>query len=281
MTQPTDIDPFGELERNAGEPLGDRIVTRNVADQIVDRMVTAVALGVYVPGQRLPSERELSQMLQVSRTGVREALHRLAEAGYVEVRRGRSGGSFVLSGWGPNSAEMVGRHLLPNWDRFEALFDARRLIEPLIARTAAERRTRSDVKAIRSALALYREAGDREGSRHADELLHRSVSEASHNLVLVGISTQIRSRVSLNLGAEPYTVQVREKAAHQHEELTDAIDAGDADLAAEIARSHFSLTEKLIRDLMRRVRKETDSSSARDFVSSSDGFCRPCPCCSR
>lgn len=260
MTLPTDIDPFGELERNAGEPLGDRIVTRNVADQIVDRMVTAVALGVYVPGQRLPSERELSHMLQVSRTGVREALHRLAEAGYVEVRRGRSGGSFVLSGWGPNSAEMVGRHLLPNWDRFEALFDARRLIEPLIARTAAERRTRSDVKAIRTALALYREAGDREASRHADELLHRSVGEASHNLVLVGISTQIRSRVSLNLGAEPYTAQVREKAAHQHEELTDAIDAGDADLAAEIARSHFSLTEKLIRDLMRRVRKETDSS---------------------
>ena len=257
MTQRLEIDAFGELDRNAGEPLGDRIRTRNVADQIVDRLVTAVALGVYVPGQRLPSERELAEMLKVSRTAVREALHRLAEAGYVEVRRGRTGGSFVLSGWGPSSAEMVGRHLLPNWDRFEALFDARRLIEPLIARTAAERRTPADITAISSALSLYEFAGDREASRRSDELLHRAIGDASHNPVLLGISTQIRSRVSLNLGAEPYTPAVRRKAAHQHAELADAVISGDGDRAAAVAASHFSLSEKLIRDLVRRVRRET------------------------
>ena len=64
-------------------------------------------------------------MLGVSRTAVREALRQLAEAGYIEVRRGRTGGSFVMSGWGPDPPTMVGRHLLPNWERFEALFDAR------------------------------------------------------------------------------------------------------------------------------------------------------------
>ena len=235
-------------------------MTRNVADQVVDRLVTAVALGVYVPGQRLPSERELSEMLGVSRTGVREALHRMSEAGYTEVRRGRHGGSFVLSGWGPGSAEMIGRHLLPNWERFEALFDARRIIEPMIARTAAERRTRADVKRIRTALASYRVATDREESRRADEQLHRSVGEAPHNPVLLGISTQIRSRVSLNLGAEPYSARVREQAAHQHEELADAIDDGDAERAAAIAAEHFVLTEKMIRDLVRRVRREVGST---------------------
>ena len=108
-----EIDPFGELDRNVAEPLGVKLVSRHVADQIVDRLVTAVALGVYVPGDRLPSERELSDMLGVSRTGVRDALRQLAEAGYIEVRRGRAGGSFVLSGWGPGSATMVGRHLCP------------------------------------------------------------------------------------------------------------------------------------------------------------------------
>lgn len=260
MTGIVDVDPFGELDRDAGNPLERRVVTRNVADEIVDRLVTAVALGVYVPGQRVPSERDLSEMLHVSRTGVREALHRLAEAGYVEVRRGRTGGSFVLAGWGPNSAEMVGRHLLPNWDRFEALFDARRLLEPLIARTAAQRRTRAELKAIRQALAMYGDATDREASRKADELFHRSIGNATHNPVLTGISTQIRSRVSLNLGAEPYTAAVREQAAHQHQQLADAIDAGDGDLAAEIAGSHFSLTEKLIRNLVRRVRREMSNS---------------------
>lgn len=251
-----EVDLFGGLDRDVAAPLGDRVVTRNVADQVVDRLVTAVALGVYVPGQRLPSERELAEMLGVSRTSVRDALHRMAEAGYLEVRRGRQGGSFVLAGWGPGSAEMIGRHLLPNWDRFEALFDARRIIEPMIAATAAQRRTPADIRRIREALALYHEARTREESRRADEMLHRAVGEATHNAVLVGISQQIRSRVSLNLGAEPYSEKIRDKAAHQHEELADAVAAGDAELASSIAAEHFVLTEKSIRDLVRRVRRE-------------------------
>lgn len=256
MTGPAPGDLLGELDRVPGTVLGGPVRTRGVADEVVDRLVTAVALGVYVPGQRLPSERELSDLLGVSRTGVREALHRLAEAGYVEVRRGRSGGSFVRSGWGPASAAAVGRHLLPDWERFEALFDARRLIEPLIARTAAERRTDDDVARLRAALALYRQAPDREASRTADELLHRAVVEATHNAVLVGLSGQIRSRVSLNLGAEPYTAQVRERAATQHQDLAESVAAGDGDRAAVVAAEHFVLSETLIRDLVRRVRSE-------------------------
>lgn len=251
-----EVDPFGELDRTMRAPLGEPVVARNVADQIVDRLVTAVALGVYVPGDRLPSERDLAEMLGVSRTVVRDAVHRLADAGYVEIRRGRAGGSFVLSGWGPGSAAMVSRHLLPNWERFEVLFDARRLIEPLIARTAAERRTKADIRQLRSALAMYEDAVDREESRRADELLHHAVGEATHNPVLLGISTQIRSRVSLNLGAEPYTKEIRDIAAVQHAELADAIAVGDGDLAAEVAAKHFVLTEKRIRSLIRRVRRE-------------------------
>ncbi len=251
------IDLFGDFHANVAEPLGEPVVTRNVADQIVERLVTAVALGVYVPGQRLPTERELSQMLGVSRTGVREALHRLAEGGYVEVRRGRHGGSFVLSGWGPGSAEMVGRHLLPNWPRFEALFDARRLVEAMIATTAAQRVTDADRLRLEEALRLYRTASDREQSRRADELLHQAVAESTQNQVLVGLSSQIRSRVSLNLGAEPYSAAIRETGARQHELLVRAICDGDGVRAAQIAGEHFGLTENLIRELVDRVRQES------------------------
>ena len=52
-------------------------------------------MGAFVPGQRLPSERELAASLDVSRTTVREAISRLAATGFVEVRRGRNGGAFV------------------------------------------------------------------------------------------------------------------------------------------------------------------------------------------
>lgn len=263
MTSPLDLDLFGGIDGDRVQPLGTRIVNRNVADQIVDRLVTAIALGVYVPGQRLPALRELADMMQVSPTVVREALHRLAEAGYLEIRRGRNGGSFVASAWRPESTAMVAEYLLPNWKRFEAIFDARNLIEPLIARTAAERRTKRDLRAIMRALRLYEDAADREASGRADEQLHRSIAEATHNPVLVGMSTKIRSLLSFNLGAEPYTKKIRETAARQHTELARAVEDGDGDLAADIAREHITYTEKRIRNLVRRVRRE-QAAAARD-----------------
>ena len=112
---------------------------RTAADQISERLVTAIALGEYVPGQRLPPERALSSMLGVSRKSLRGSLHSLAAEGYVEIRRGRNGGAFVLERWLPPSAEMIRRTLGVNWAAFEWLFDLRQMIEPLIARTAASR----------------------------------------------------------------------------------------------------------------------------------------------
>ena len=144
MSADTLIDlPFGEIG-GVLEP----VQLRNAAEQIADRLVTAIALGEFVPGQRLPSERDLSSMLGVNRTSVREALHRLVGGGYLEIRRGRNGGAYVLESWGPGSASMIRRTLAPHWKDFELLFDLRRLIEALIARTAARRHDAADADAI-------------------------------------------------------------------------------------------------------------------------------------
>ena len=227
---------------------GTPIVTRHVADDVVDRLVTAVALGLYVTGQQLPTERELAAMLSVSRTSVREALKQLTETGYLEVRRGRNGGYFVLADWGPSSAEHVRRQLVANWREFEQIFDARTLIEPLIARTAATRRTTSDIDAMKAALEAYLNAPDREASRRADSDLHLAIAEATHNSILVACSVDLRTRISLNLGAEPYTEEVRRIAKVQHQQLVAAVSEGRADEAADIAARHFILSENLFAD---------------------------------
>src|SRR5205085_1625 len=61
------------------------MTVRTTGERIAERFVTAIALGQFVPGQRLPTERELAAMLEVSRATVREAIARLAEAGYVRA----------------------------------------------------------------------------------------------------------------------------------------------------------------------------------------------------
>ena len=237
----------------ASHAWGGPIVSRHVSDDVVDRLVTAVALGLYVPNQQLPTERELATMLGVSRSSVREALQQLTTSGYLVVRRGRNGGYFVLAEWGPTSAERVRRHLVANWAEFEQIFDARTLIEPLIARTAAMRRSPDDLKAIQTALQAYLDAPDHDASRRADGSLHLAIAKATQNPILVSLSVDLRTKISLNLGAEPYSDDVRRIAMRQHQDLVAAVTENRGDDAAAIAAVHFTLSETLIRALVERA----------------------------
>jgi GntR family transcriptional regulator, transcriptional repressor for pyruvate dehydrogenase complex len=253
MSAETLVDlPFGDIG-GVLEPLQ----LRNAAEQIADRLVTAIALGEFVPGQRLPPERELSAMLGVNRTSVREALHRLVGAGYLQIQRGRNGGAYVRESWGPGSASMIRRTLAPHWKDFENLFDLRRLVEALIARTAARRHDEADAKAITAAAQAYADAGDdREASRAGDQAVHTTIATATHNPYLVRLSRQIRAQVSLGFQAEPYSREIRAKAIEQHWGLVEAVLARKEDLAAKRAAEHFSLTEAALRRLLERVESE-------------------------
>lgn len=227
---------------------------RNAGEHVADRLMTAIALGEFVPGQRLPTERDLAATLAVSRTTIREAISRLSATGYVVVRRGRHGGTFVLADSGPESDEAIRRTLVPGWAQLERLLDLRTLLEPLIARTAAERRTDEDRARIGETLARYRDAGtDREASSRADGAFHASVAQATSNPYLVDLGDRIRQAVSLGFRAEPYTPAIRERAIGEHTELAAAVIDGRPEDAARIARRHFALTEDRLRELYRRA----------------------------
>jgi len=247
----------------ASEPFGTLltpIAQRTAGERIAERIVTAIALGEFVPDQRLPAERELATMLEVSRTTVREALQRLQASGYVTTRRGRGGGTFVRTDRGPDADGMIARTLMPAWADLTDLLDFRRLVEQLIARAAAERRDERDVVAIRAAVGDYERARDRYASSLADHALHEAIAKATHNARLVELSAQARRDVSLGFDAEPYTPRVRHRALHQHPQLAEAVVAGDPDAAARIAAEHFSLTEEMLRELHARIEVDRKDS---------------------
>src|SRR4029077_17266198 len=237
-------------ETPAGQGLLSPMTVRTTGERIGERFVTAIAPRQFVPGQRLPTERELAAMLGVSRATVREAIARLAESGYVTVRRGRSGGTFVEAGWGPGSAEAIRRTLGSEWQGLELVPAFPRVIEQQIARVAAQRRTDTDVKAIRAALADYERAGaDRESSRMADLALPRAIGDATHNPHLTSLSLSIRHDISFGFEAEPYSPEVRGRALQQHPVLAQAVVDGDPDQAAALAAEHFSLPEGMLPEL--------------------------------
>lgn len=227
---------------------------QNAGERVADRLVTAIALGEFVPGQRLPPERELAVMLKMSRGVVREAVQRLAASGYVTVMRGRNGGAFVNDYVGPEAQSMIRRVLIPQRERLEHLLDMRSLIESEIARTAAVRRDKDDVAEIKEALRGYEQAdSDRSSSAAADREVHLAIARATHNPLLEALSLQIRNEVSLGFGAEPFSPSLRQRALHQHPALARAVIDGNTVDAARVAKEHFSLTEELLHKLMATV----------------------------
>lgn len=196
----------------------------SAAKAVAERLIAAIAVGDYSPGERLPPERDLAGMLEVSRVTVRAALAELREAGYVEIRRGRSGGSFVRRRADPRDAH-----------RAEHLVDLRRLVESLIARTAAERHTPEDDAAITAALERYERAHD----VATDVDLHRAIAAATHNPLLADLSRQLLTQVRLGderpVGYSP-----------EHRAMAEAVTAGKAEEAAALARRHFTVRGRVV-----------------------------------
>ena len=133
----------------------------------------------------------------------------------------------------------------------------------MIARTAAVRRTKADIAVMQAAVQAYIDAADRDESRLADTALHLAVAEATHNPVLVGMSQDLRAKITLNLGAEPYTDEARRTAIVQHTELVAAVTDGEGELASAIAAKHFAISEILIRQLVDRAEHDDARSGAR------------------
>lgn len=237
------------------------LVADTAAARISDRFVTAISLGQFVVGQKLPTVQELAKLLEVSPTTVREALSRLAALGYVAVKRGRHGGTFVILEWDWESDSMVRRTLESEWDQLEVTLDFRSLTEQQIARTAAKRHTPEDVLRIERAKRAYELAeGDRERSRIADLEVHQAIAAATHNTKLAELSLRIRREVSLGFEAEPYSQMVRTQAIEQHALLAQAIIDGDPEEASRLAAEHFALTEITLRKLHARISSNTSNT---------------------
>jgi GntR family transcriptional regulator, transcriptional repressor for pyruvate dehydrogenase complex len=258
---------MGGLAEGVGNLL-ESLTERRTGERIAERLLTALALGQYWPGQRLPSERQLASLLQVSRASARQGIGLLREQGYVEVRRGRNGGAFVTDKPVYEDAA-VRRTLLSGWTRLAALLDFRSSVEAQIAFVAAERRTKIEAANIRRLADDYLASGAGRGpSQRADQSLHEAIAAATHNPFWRQLSVELRYEVNQGLGTEPFSPKLRRRGEEQHPLLAEAVAKGEADQAARLAASHFQLNAVAVRELLasvsrQRVRRPTREAECR------------------
>jgi GntR family transcriptional regulator, transcriptional repressor for pyruvate dehydrogenase complex len=228
--------------------------------QISDRLITAIATGEFLPGSRLPAERDLAVLLRVGRTSVRAALAVLHERGLIETARGRGGGSFIRVQWTPDSHAAVVRTLRLRWSEIEDRLEAMRRLHGAIARAAAEHRDDDDVAVLRARLDAYREAPSGRQKQIADAALHQAISDAAKNGTLKTMLSALEQEISigapLHVWGDPDSMAASEERAEgEHERLVDAIAAGRPEDADDIAREHARIDLELLEAARRRAER--------------------------
>ena len=173
--------------------------------KLADRIITAIAIGAYSPGDRLPAERELAEGQKVSRVTVRGALKIVRELGLIESRRGRDGGTFVaLQNTNNVSPEIPRRMLADEIPKLIAFFDYRCVIEGAVARTAALRHDERQARQLESILTEFCDTQNLSYARELDVKFHRLITEMARNPHLTHLCKQMNARATLGFNSEPY-----------------------------------------------------------------------------
>jgi DNA-binding FadR family transcriptional regulator len=225
------------------------IRTGNAFEETVERLLHAIKLGVVTAGERLPAERELALRLGVSRVTLREAIRELEQAGYVESRRGRSGGTFVTYEPTPGTADVVTSRPSRGSDLEDAL-----TLRSVLECGAAEAAARRDLTQAQRRHLLDRLAGcdaaEGPGYRQMDSRLHLAIAEVTGSASLAAAVADVRMRINDLLDRIPFLAPNIEHSGIQHRTIVDAILAGDPDAARAAVDEHLQGTAALLRGFL-------------------------------
>ncbi|WP_218219768.1 FadR/GntR family transcriptional regulator [Nesterenkonia sp. Act20] len=218
----------------------------NTFEETIEHLLQAIRVGLFPPGQKLPAERELAGHLGVSRATLREALAELQQAGYLDVRRGRYGGTYVLE---TRISAAQGIEQLSPLQRSDVLV-FRAVLEPAAAELAAQTdRTVSAKEHLQGCLADVQSA-DHVSYRARDSRFHIAVAELSGSASLITAVTDTRARVNALLDGIPLLPANLEHSNEQHVEITEAILRGDAQQAKALMADHLEGTASLLRGFL-------------------------------
>lgn len=220
--------------------IGPRISRVAISDELIARFKELIARKVFLPGHRLPPERDLAEALAVSRPTLRQALRALQIMGVIKARQGS--GSYLA-----DSASEIMRVPLEfalatkNVAKTD-LFETRCTLEVKLASLAAERRTYQDLEAMRNALRDMKSAmGDPEAWCATEPLFHSCVVQAARNGVM---ATMIEMLSQMLMESRKETVRLLTDYTSSflsHENIYVEIEKRDSARAAQMMMDHFSL----------------------------------------
>jgi GntR family transcriptional repressor for pyruvate dehydrogenase complex len=234
-----------DLERSFGP-----VSTRRTFEEAVQQIAEKVRFGDLHVGDRLPSERELAELMRISRPTLREAVKVLAEAGVLEVRRGQTGGIFVAS-------ELVPRDLLRSRSEVRVgdvagVLEARRLLEPRVAQLAAVHAAEEDFAAMHATIVRQRELAAADDFLSVEDLFlqldlkfHLAMARATRNSTVVALMRSLFNRLEIARDMAMHAPTVPDWTIEIHERTLAAIRSADFERIDDVMDEHLSQLEQI------------------------------------
>jgi GntR family transcriptional repressor for pyruvate dehydrogenase complex len=215
-------------------------------EETLERLGTAIKLGLLAPGTRLPAERELCEQLGIARSTLRQALTALVQSGHLHAVRGRGGGTFVASSL--PAREPPGPDALLSW---RDACDTRLAVELGVAFLAAERAEPELVERLDELVAVMAASlDDFAAYRRADVHFHVGLAEATNSPALVAAMTEAQGAMSDLIALIAHPPEVLAWSNAQHARLVDCLDRRDPQLAIRIMADHLRGTEHVLAGLL-------------------------------
>jgi DNA-binding FadR family transcriptional regulator len=215
-------------------------------EETVERLGSAIRLGLLVPGSKLPPERELARRLRISRSTLRQALTALVQSGHLVSLRGRTGGTFVAEEppLSEHAEEPLGQGV---WE----VLDFRVAIEAGAAMLAAERGSEAHFDRLDELVAKMDDALEEfEEYRLTDIRFHIGIAEAAQSPRLLSAMTDVQAQMSDLIALIAHPPEVLAISNEQHGRLVKALRKGDGSRAVRQMREHSEGTEHILAGLL-------------------------------
>lgn len=220
----------------------DKISTKKVSESVTEQIERMIEVGTFLPGEKLPSVRELCDMFGVGRSAVRDAITTLKGKGAVTVKQGE--GTYICKF---DSGKLFNNHLLlPSSKDISQLFQVRKLLEPGIAEIVAQNRSQADLELMDELL-----SGDDDNSWESDYNFHLAIARAAGNEILIQLLEIISASMKKTMiGFHQFIEEDREvfqEITDQHFRIYQMILDKKPVQAKRLMQEHLDYVEDLLK----------------------------------
>lgn len=215
------------------------VKSTKVYEAIMDQIKESVKSGELKRGDKLLSERELAEKLEVSRTSVREAIKALNMLGLIESRHGD--GNFIKSNFEDSLLEPLSIVFMLIGNRNEEILELRKIVEPECAAMAAKNINDSELNELRNILDEIKNAHTNELCVELDRRFHYKIVQASGNMLISTIMFSVSALIEKYIDKSDIHKFSREKVDAQHEAIYMALKEHNPEKALMLLREHLKL----------------------------------------